>query len=282
MVERPLNEKILASCNYVERSSKMKYVSLSFDDGRSDTYEVAFPILKRHGFRATVNVISEYIVNPSKYHFGSAPKAMNKEQILEWQKEGFEVAAHGKTHSNTKEDILDNINDLKSFGINVKKIGFASPNSELTLNNIQSTGINELKKEKTLSYVRSGIQVKREGLFYVAGAVAEKITHGATVFYKLNKRNTISLCSPLPIILPSIAVKSYTTLKQLKYFLEKIDDNTATIFMIHSILNKSNEAYGTDDWYWDEGLFGEFLDFLTMNKNISVVTTQELVERWQE
>lgn len=122
----------------------MKFVNLSFDDGRSDTYEVAFPIIKKYGLKATVNIISEYITNPSKYHFGSAPKAMNKEQILTWQKEGFEVASHGRTHSNTKEDVLDNINDLKSFGINVEKIGFASPSSELTSKNIQSTGISEL------------------------------------------------------------------------------------------------------------------------------------------
>lgn len=258
----------------------MKYVALSFDDARSDTYEVAFPLLKRYGIKATVNVISDYILNPQKYNFMSAPKAMTREQILEWQNAGFEVACHGNTHKNTVEDIIDNIEQLRSFGVDVKNIGFASPNSELTRSNIQDTGIDELKRNGIISYIRSGIQVRREGLFYMAGAAIEKTTHSKQLFWILNKRN-IANQEDFSNLIPSVAVKNYTSLKQLTHFIKNIEDNCAVTMMFHSILKKDSKYYGTDSWYWDADSFEKFLAFLTANQEIKVVTSREMVELYR-
>ena len=74
----------------------MRYVNLSFDDGRSDTYEIAFPILKKYGLTATVNIVSDFVINPDKPYFKSASQPMSQEQILEWQKMGHEIPRKGK------------------------------------------------------------------------------------------------------------------------------------------------------------------------------------------
>ena len=39
----------------------MKYVVLSFDDGRRDFYVNAFPILMKYKLVATLNVITDYV-----------------------------------------------------------------------------------------------------------------------------------------------------------------------------------------------------------------------------
>ena len=46
----------------------MKYVILSFDDGRRDTYLNAFPILKENDLTATLNVVSDFILHSEDYH----------------------------------------------------------------------------------------------------------------------------------------------------------------------------------------------------------------------
>ncbi len=39
----------------------MKYAVLSFDDGRADTYEKAYKILKKYGLTATINAVTDFI-----------------------------------------------------------------------------------------------------------------------------------------------------------------------------------------------------------------------------
>ena len=149
----------------------MKTVVLSFDDARKDFYTRAFPILNKYGLTATLNVISDFILNPRNYScFESANnEPIHIEELLLCQNQGIEIACHGHLHLNTKADILENIKTLKELGVKFPHgIGFASPNSELTMSNIYQYGISDLIYDKTLSYVRSGIQIRREGLLYTA------------------------------------------------------------------------------------------------------------------
>ena len=114
-----------------------KRVAFSFDDAREDTYTRALPILKKYGFPATVNVISDFVLHPEGYReFGSANnRAMTAEQLLDWQRCGMEIACHGSTHENTTEDVLRNIAELQAMGLDTEGIGFASPHSGLTREN---------------------------------------------------------------------------------------------------------------------------------------------------
>lgn len=257
----------------------MKYVSLSFDDGRSDTYEIALPILRKYGLSATVNIISDFVLNPNKYQFKSASNPMSKEQIIEWQNVGYEVACHGSIHKNTRENILKNINELELFGVNVQNIGFASPSSYITEENVKELGILELQKEGLLFYIRSGIQVRREGWVYIFLSMIEKFTHSKVLYWILNKRSVLKPHN-LPIVLPSVAIKNYHTFKQVKFFIEHVPDGEAIIIMLHSILHRNNKFYGSDYYYWDVNRFELLCEYLAKSSNLKTVTTKELVKEY--
>jgi peptidoglycan/xylan/chitin deacetylase (PgdA/CDA1 family) len=67
-------------------------VTLSFDDGLSSVYEDAFPVLKKHDIRATVGIVLDRVTA------GKTADYMTAKQVLELQRNGWEVASHGLTH----------------------------------------------------------------------------------------------------------------------------------------------------------------------------------------
>ena len=251
-----------------------KTVVLSFDDGREDTYTNAWPILKQYGLRGTINVVTDFIRHPERYQeFSSGGnRAMTAEQLAECQREGMELACHGSTHQNTVEDVLKNIAELREMGLSVENIGFASPHSELTMEN--SAAIRALVEQGTLSYIRTGIQVRREGLPYACLTALERRTHSRGLFYQLNRKNILP---PTPgTFLRSVAVTRYTTLEQLRYLISRMKDGESVILMFHSIRHPGEPGYGADAWYWDAGRFDALCAFLKRTDGVFVRTTQRL------
>jgi len=67
-------------------------VVITIDDGYRSTFDVAFPILKKHGFRATVFLYNDFV---------GAGDAMSWAQMQELSQSGLiEIQPHSKTHSN--------------------------------------------------------------------------------------------------------------------------------------------------------------------------------------
>lgn len=254
----------------------MKRVVLSFDDSREDFYTRAFPLLRKYNIPATLNVISGFVNGTAKMKMPSADgKAMTSAQVVECQQSGLvEIACHGATHDNTKEGVLRNIEDMKAWGVNVEGIGFASPTSILTKDNIHETGIDALMEQGILSYVRSGIRTRREGLVYSAFTLLDSKIHHSGLFYQLNKRCIVG--SPLPLILPSVAVNNYHTLPQIFYFIRKMKVGEAVILNFHSILRKTDAGYGKDKFYWEESKFDNLLNKLGSDISLCVCTTKNL------
>jgi peptidoglycan/xylan/chitin deacetylase (PgdA/CDA1 family) len=79
-----------------------KPVLLTFDDGYEDLAEFAFPILKQHGFGATVFIVTSQIggTNAWDQNNGSAAAhdLLNAEDILYWTRDGIEFGSHSVTH----------------------------------------------------------------------------------------------------------------------------------------------------------------------------------------
>ncbi len=67
-----------------------KSVSITFDDGYSDNYTNAFPILKEYGFKATVFVITAAIDND--------PNKLTSRQIKEMAANGVSIESHTVNH----------------------------------------------------------------------------------------------------------------------------------------------------------------------------------------
>ena len=252
-----------------------KYVVFSFDDGRLDTYTKAYPILKKYNMPFTLNVCTDFVEHPEKYHcFQSADnKSVEKDHLVQMQQNGVEIACHGHSHLNTKKDVLDNIAALREMKVDVSKIGFASPNSEITEKN--DCGLGELVQQGVIRYIRSGVQIRREGIIYAVLSVIGRITRSKKLFLFLNRRNIIR--EQRGVLLPSVAITRYNTVEQIRHLIDAMKDGEAVILMFHSILHETDPGYGADNWFFDAEKFDELCEMLNCT-DVTVCTTQFLFQ----
>ena len=78
-----------------------KPVIITFDDGYSSVYHEAFPILKEHGFRAVVFIISNYIGKTNSWDanlFSVKFSHLDESQIKAMTAAGMEIGSHGVSH----------------------------------------------------------------------------------------------------------------------------------------------------------------------------------------
>lgn len=259
----------------------MKTIVLSFDDARSDFYSRAFPIMKRYGIPATLNVITRYMsdmpghVNREGKHY----VGVSIKELQECYKSGLvEIACHGANHKNTREDIEQNISDLRTVGISEPIFGFASPGCGITEQNKNEKGVWDLVEEKKLLYVRSGISVRREGWLYTALTLVDRYAHSNKLFQYLNNRNIIINKEHLgKCVLPSVTIYSYTRLLQIKYLIENMPESSTAILMFHSILRKGDEGYGFDRFCWDADAFESLCGYLKSQSDIHICMTKDLL-----
>ncbi len=72
-----------------ERAMPEKPVVITFDDNNLSQYDVAVPIMEKHGQRAVFYQITKYL---------DSPNMVNRERTLELQEKGHEIASHTMTH----------------------------------------------------------------------------------------------------------------------------------------------------------------------------------------
>ncbi len=87
-------EELLGFLNY-RRSLPEKSVLITIDDGYRSAYEIAYPILRRHGYTAALFVYTDFI--------GSSVKSLTWEQLEEMKAAGFDVGSHTLTHCDLSE-----------------------------------------------------------------------------------------------------------------------------------------------------------------------------------
>lgn len=255
----------------------MKKIVLSFDDSRLDFYTNVFPLLKEFNVPATLNVITDFVNHPSGYSFPSGnDEAMTREQIVECYETGLvEMACHGHTHKNTKEDVVENLRCLRNM-IGDCKIGFASPTSAVTWENKNAYGLWDLVEQGELSYIRSGIRIRREGKFYALLNVLDSRLHSDRLFWYLNKRTINPARLKVPF-LGSTTVHSYTKPHQIKHFIKKAKSDSSIVLMFHSVKKCGEKGYGVDKFYYDYDCFRDILVFLNNCSDVKVVKTIEYV-----
>lgn len=74
---------------------------LTFDDGYEDTHRVAWPLLRRYGFSATVFVVTSALDADNRFDSdatGEAVPMLTSAQVTELHAAGIEVGSHSQTH----------------------------------------------------------------------------------------------------------------------------------------------------------------------------------------
>jgi peptidoglycan/xylan/chitin deacetylase (PgdA/CDA1 family) len=82
-------EELLEFLKY-RHSLPKRSVVISIDDGYRSVYNIAWPILKKYGFRATLFIYTDFV--------GVSKNAITWDQLREMKKNGFEIGAHTMSH----------------------------------------------------------------------------------------------------------------------------------------------------------------------------------------
>ncbi|MEL1134493.1 polysaccharide deacetylase family protein [Desulfitobacterium sp. THU1] len=269
---------------------KQAMVTLSFDDGREDTYRVAFKIMKEYGLVGTINVTTGWVDGSwSVTNWPSAVDgAMTIEQVKECFNYGFEIASHGDTHITEVNDLRACLIKLRGWGvIDPDYPGFASPYSELTAQNLAKTA--PIFMENNIKYVRTGHSHKCKRWPMRILFILQWLTGSSLLFQTFFKHNSILLPMNQPFMLPASEIKRSHSANQVIRLLQRsISSKSWNILMLHSILESKDKGYGQDVWYWDADEFRQLCQWLSKQdkQDIAVVTTKvglkNLLENWEE
>lgn len=139
-------------------------VAITFDDGFSDVYENAFPVLKQNGFTSTVFLI----VNRVKEN---KPGYLNLNQIKEMMRDGICFGSHTLTHPHLARlpdgeqtrEIEDSKKELQEMlGISVDWFSYPYGNfNRTTIKKVEQAGY-----KGAVSAIRDN-RVKQRELFYL-------------------------------------------------------------------------------------------------------------------
>jgi len=261
-------------CAKESNNSKHALVSFSFDDGREDTYRVAFNIMKEWGLVGTIHVTTGWVDGSwSTPNWPSAVKgAMTIEQIQECYNAGFEITSHGDQHITEGDDLRVSLNKLKQWGVvDPEYLGFSSPNSELSIGN--KAVITRALNGNNIKYVRSGRSATCYSLPMKIIYGLDLLTGSKWLFRIFNENNSIKSGNDL-FLLPSSVIKSNNSAKQVITLLQgSLHTKAWNILMLHSLLKSQDQGYGKDPWYWDAEEFKELCQWLSSHeKDITVVT----------
>ena len=91
-------------------------VMISVDDGYRSVYNVAYPILKKYGFTATLFIYIDYV--------GVSSQAITWDQLRELKREGFYIGSHSIAHSDLSNQKKDE--DGKAYLARLKREIFRS------------------------------------------------------------------------------------------------------------------------------------------------------------
>lgn len=230
----------------------MKYLSITFDDGRADNYSTAFPIMQKYGLTGTLFCTTGFVDGTWRKDddFLSADKPLTIDNMREMETDGWEIALHGDKHITEINDLSTAAAKLKSWGLGKEPYGFSLPRSI-----VEKEVISEIMSSGKVSYIRRARARETNKL-------STKLLFGLYTFlgldsayYSFNRPSLNALPLKDKSNLYSIVVRHEDKPEHIAKFAEKADDNTWIVLMLHSILDENSPLYGTDVWNWSAKRF---------------------------
>ena len=252
----------------------MKYVSLTFDDGRKDNLCFANSILNDYKMGATLFCTTGFVdgsfEKPKDWKSAGVPLSI--EDLLTLEANGWEIALHGDQHITSIDDCLKSIKKIESMGIKKEKYGFSVPNSEIPENTF-SMFVEKLRSTE-LKYIRCGRAIDTSSInskILFAGYTFVGLQKAYNMF---NKPSVIDIGQFDAYNLPSVVIRCEDKPDMVLNFLERLPNNSWVIFMLHSILPQNALLYGTDPWNWSTDNFDCLVNGLSKMNDVIVDTVE--------
>lgn len=257
------------------KKCKAAIISLSFDDGRIDTYRVAKELLEKNNIPATINIATGYIEGNTRA--GTDIPAMTKENVVELYNSGlFEIAAHGDMHENDFEDILQGKEKLLSWLGEDGTIGFASPGSMMTVDYINNNKGN--LENIGFSYARTSHTHQKKRFVRIKKLLrkAARVTR-SSLMYRMAYCD-LSVVDGFAVT--SIPVFKFDSFEQIRSIIRlTIRRGAFLTLMFHSVCRPDD--VGAENIYsYDFNEFVKLLDYLVRMREygkIRILTTQDAV-----
>ena len=226
----------------------MKFLALTFDDGRSDNYLLAKQIMDKYKFRGTVYVTTGFIDGTwdGSDVLGSPTRPLTVSEVNELVSYGWEIGLHGDKHKTEVDDMRAALNKLHLWGVNNCDWGISVPNSSADETEIDAI----LKSEygNKIAYIRRGRMCDtakiRNKILYALYSVL-KLKRAYRIF---NSENVLPCDRINSSNIPSVVVKSNDRADLIIDFVKSLPDNSVMVLMLHSILSSGHAMCGKDPW----------------------------------
>jgi peptidoglycan/xylan/chitin deacetylase (PgdA/CDA1 family) len=118
----------------VRAGRQHRLIGITFDDGYASVLDAALPVLARHGFSATVFVVSRLLGGTNEWDEGPAWPLLDSAGISELAAADMEIGSHGATHvrlaglpaARLAAEVGDSMADLAAL-TGAWPLGFAYP-----------------------------------------------------------------------------------------------------------------------------------------------------------
>ena len=259
---------------------KKALLSLSFDDGRRDNYDIIKKTMIPMHLPVTINITTGYVDGTcTEENKPSSKPALIKSEIIELFEEPLvEIALHGDQHLNTEEDITIGRNKLLEWFHLPEdtKFGFASPGSGLSVTDFIKSESTFFKND--ILYLRTSLRISSKGKLRILCRKVGRIIH-APILYKIAYTDTIMNAVENRVIY-SIPVLKDVSVSQVEAVIDEcIKQKGALTLMFHSI---AEDVSSDDNWSWSKNKFEQLCRYLVHKQELGVLeicTTKDLYEK---
>ncbi len=257
----------------------MKYVSITFDDGREDNLSVAFPIMEQYHMKGTVYVTTGFSDGTwtGCSTLESPRRALSPDEIRLLADNGWEIGLHGDKHTTERTDFSNAYKKMNCW-INhgePGRYGYSVPNS-----NAQDDEIEVIRNQRNrVKYIRKGRR-KNNSSFVRKALYVLSYYGGFQWAYNLYNRDNVFLKSDQDNIMYSVVVKSKDRPETIIRFLDRMPDRTGLALMLHSVLPSGEAKMNHSQWIWTEEKLNSLCRQLAERRNqVQVITAEALNER---
>lgn len=254
-------------------------ISLSFDDGRGDNWDVFRDILEPMSIPATFNITTGYVDGSCPEDRAPSAKApLSVAQVCDLAKHPLvEIALHGDEHLNTEEDIAKGRAKIMQWleVTDSAVFGFASPGSGLNVATFLNSRTPLFREQ--ISYLRTSLRINRYRWLRTLCRKAGRVIH-IPFLYQIAYADTLMISCPDRVVY-SIPVMKDATFKQVRAIIDlAIRRRSALTLMFHSVLDDMSQE---DNWSWDRKKFVclcKYLEEKRLSGQLEIMTTKQLTD----